>query len=375
MKRRDFLKFAGVIPAISFFRVNNALGLTAFTPDSSITFTQTDSMGSIFMGTPSKSLVVVAARPGQGKSSFLLNLLDTYGIAQGHSVAFFSLEQSKKSLVERWVSLGQRTGQVSKIPFHQKQMLTTEEIAKIEAISKSDVLIDDSVLSVEDIRRRVEKAINEKHQIKYVLVDYFQLVRTEGRYPSRLAQVQDILVQLKKLAVDLNLIVIASAQLNRGVDSRSNRRPVPNDLREIRDLSQIDELVLLYRDGHYDRTDKTDSIEIFKYTLPLLTAQKFKGNLARFTLASKAKISVFRKTVGEEYEFYRLDGGGRTGGISISKSDFDEFNSRFRIKFGPDPFYSELIAKDMVSAEEWVANVISDGGTILWKNPKPQPIG
>lgn len=292
MQRRNFLRFAGLLPAIGIFKANNVFGLTPFfnTTDSQIT--KPTSVDSLFSDFPKGSLVVIGARPSMGKSALLIKLLDHYAVTEKNSVAFFSLEQSKEELVKRWFNLKKESYVTSGDKVKEPQKLWDEHFSIFEAIANSEALLDDTLVSVQDIRRKVETAIQKGNKIEYVFVDYLQLVRTEGAYPSRLAQVQDILVQLKKLAVDLNLIVIASAQLNRGIDSRSNRRPVPNDLREIRDLSQIDELVLLYRDSSGDGLNRNCNLELFKFKKPFLKSIKCtcKLDLLRNQVSMNSKV-------------------------------------------------------------------------------------
>ena len=217
-------------------------------------------------GIQNKDLVIVAGRPGMGKTSFVTNLVENLAVTENERVLFFSLEMSSEQLITRMLSsLAEvdatklRTGDLSSAEVDSIHAAATK-------IAKSGLIIDDH--GAVDIRHILSKArrLARKAPLSMIVVDYMQLVRSSagGSAQNRDREVTHISSSLKALAKELNVPVIALSQLNRGVESRENKRPNSSDLRESGSIEQDADLILmLYRDVVYNKdTEDPNAAEI-----------------------------------------------------------------------------------------------------------------
>jgi replicative DNA helicase len=203
------------------------------------------------------NLIVIAGRPGMGKSAAGITIADNVAAA-GKRVAFFSLEMSRDELtMRRWAK---KTG------ISPRQIDTKTEENKGKAISKfqevygdletDQLYIDDTpALTVNQIRVGARKLAAEAGGIDLVVVDYLQLIRGE-RFENRQQEIASIARALKNLAKELNVPMLALSQLNRQVESRENKRPGLADLRESGEIEQAADVILfLYRPWVYDQKE------------------------------------------------------------------------------------------------------------------------
>lgn len=206
-----------------------------------------DRMASLF--TPG-ALNIVAARPSMGKTAFAMNIAEKYA-RQGKSVLFCSLEMDDQQLGNRLLS------SVSRIPLQNllTAELTDDDFGRIGSalgILKDQKLIIDeqAAVTVAGIRTKARK-VKRKHGLDLLVVDYLQLMTGAG--DIRNEEIAGISRGLKKIAKDFKIPVIALSQLNRGVETRTDRRPVMADLRESGQIEQdADVILMLYRDEVYD---------------------------------------------------------------------------------------------------------------------------
>ncbi|TWT12053.1 replicative DNA helicase [Streptococcus sp. sy004] len=202
-------------------------------------------------------LIILAARPAMGKTAFALNIAQNVGIKLRKPVAIFSLEMGSESLVERMLasegaimSHHIRTGQLS-----------TEEWQRLvfaqSQLAEAPIFIDDSAgVRITDIRARVRRLAQEMGNLGLIIIDYLQLI-TGSRSDNRQQEVSEISRQLKVIAKELKVPVIALSQLSRGVEQRQDKRPIMSDLRESGSIEQDADIVaFLYRDDYYQ--DKQD---------------------------------------------------------------------------------------------------------------------
>jgi len=189
-------------------------------------------------------LVVIAARPGMGKSSFMLSMVLNITFEEKLPLAIFSLEMSKEQLVLRMLSM------VSGVPLQnmRKGFLSDEDWEKVVRaildLSSKDIYIDDSPsLSTTELRIRGRKLKQEKG-VGIIFVDYLQLLKTPYRHATRQEEVAEISRNLKALAKELEVPVIALAQLSRQVEQRSDKRPQMADLRESGQIEQDADIIL-----------------------------------------------------------------------------------------------------------------------------------
>lgn len=209
-------------------------------------------------------LIILAARPGVGKTAFALNVAQFVGLKTDKTVAMFSLEMGAEQLVHRMLaseglidSQHLRTGQ-----------LTDEEWRKLVvaagSLDNTSIYIDDTPgIKMSEIRAKARRLAKEKGNLGLIVIDYLQLI--EGpRSESRQQEVSAISRQLKKLAKELHIPVIALSQLSRSVEQRQDKRPVLSDIRESGSIEQDADIVaFLYRDDYYrDERDEDDEGEV-----------------------------------------------------------------------------------------------------------------
>src|SRR5699024_10737076 len=209
-------------------------------------------------------LIILAARPGVGKTAFALNVAQYVGLKTDKTVAMFSLEMGAEQLVQRMLaseglidSQHLRTGQ-----------LTDEEWRKLVvaagSLDNTSIYIDDTPgIKMSEIRAKARRLAKEKGNLGLIVIDYLQLI--EGpRSESRQQEVSAISRQLKKLAKELHIPVIALSQLSRSVEQRQDKRPVLSDIRESGSIEQDADIVaFLYRDDYYrDERDEDDEGEV-----------------------------------------------------------------------------------------------------------------
>ncbi|MDP5276058.1 replicative DNA helicase [Chengkuizengella axinellae] len=224
-------------------------------------FTDLDKMTT---GFKPNDLIIVAARPSVGKTAFALNIAQNVGVRSKETVAIFSLEMSASQLVQRIicaesnVDAGRlRTGALEEDDWEKMTMA-------IGALSEAKIFIDDSPgLTVSEIRSKCRK-LKKEHGLGIILIDYLQLIHGRGNGDNRQQEVSEISRNLKALARELEVPVIALSQLSRGVEQRQDKRPMMSDLRESGSIEQDADIVaFLYRDDYYDKeSEKKNIIEI-----------------------------------------------------------------------------------------------------------------
>lgn len=204
------------------------------------------------------NLVLIAARPAMGKTSFVLSLARNVVVNQRKPIAMFSLEMSKTELVNRLLSMDSK---VDSQKFKTGQLNEVDWECLVESagnVGNSPLELDDSSFSIGEIRSKCRKLKVEK-DISLVIIDYLQLMNSNGRSDSRQQEISEISRSLKLLAKELGIPIIALSQLSRQVEQRPDHRPMLSDLRESGAIEQDADCVLfIYRDEvyHPDTQDK-----------------------------------------------------------------------------------------------------------------------
>ena len=210
-------------------------------------------------------LILIAARPGMGKTAFALNLVANVAIRSKSSVAVFSLEMSKEQLVQRLLS-SQSNVALDNI---NKGKIADDEWKKLTdamtVLSSSHIFIDDTPgIKVSEIRSKCRKLKMEKG-LDMIMIDYLQLMEADGRADNRQQEVSKISRSLKILAKEMNCPVIALSQLSRNTESGKDHMPKLSDLRDSGAIEQDADIVMfIYRDEYYTKmeTKKKDLAEI-----------------------------------------------------------------------------------------------------------------
>ncbi|MCL1840132.1 MAG: replicative DNA helicase [Propionibacteriaceae bacterium] len=239
-------------------------------------------------GLHSGQMVIVAARPALGKSTLGLDFARAAAIHHGMTTAFFSLEMSKTEIVMRLLS-AEATVQLSHI---RNGHMTDEDWDRINtrigAIQDAPLFIDDSPnLTMMEIRSKARR-LKQRHDLKLVIIDYMQLMSSGKKVESRQLEVSEFSRQIKLLAKELDLPVVALSQLNRSPEARSDKKPMLSDLRESGSLEQdADMVILLHREDAYERDSpragEADFIVAKHRNGPTATiTTAFQGHYSRF---------------------------------------------------------------------------------------------
>jgi replicative DNA helicase len=200
------------------------------------------------------NLIVIAGRPAMGKSSLALNIA-TNAASNGEAVAIFSLEMSKEEIVQRILS---SVGKVDSMKLRSGQLgpLWQRVVDAAGKMYKAPIYIDDSpVVTVTDIRAKCRR-LKRKKGLSLVVVDYLQLMEAHGP-ENRQQEIAQISRNLKNLARELEVPIIAASQLNRSLESREDKRPRLSDLRESGSIEQDSDVVMfVYRHEYYHPEDQ-----------------------------------------------------------------------------------------------------------------------
>src|SRR5690242_18979686 len=199
-------------------------------------------------------LIIVAGRPGPGKSMVSMDFARNAAIRSNCASAIFSLEMSKIEMVMRLLSAEAR------VPLHvlRSGQLTDDDWSKLARrmgeISEAPIFVDDTPsMNLMEIRAKARR-LKQRHNLKLLVVDYLQLMTSPKRTESRQQEVADLSRGLKLLAKEIECPVIAVSQLNRGPEQRTDKRPQLSDLRESGSIEQdADVVILLHRDDYYDK--------------------------------------------------------------------------------------------------------------------------
>lgn len=205
-------------------------------------------------GLNKSNLILIAARPAMGKTSFALNIAQYASLKAGAKVAIFSLEMSSEEIVNRmWLSEAlvesDKIRNASMQPNDWSRLITS-----LKVLSEANIYIDDtSAVSPMDIRAKCRRLMAEKG-LDLIIIDHIQLMQSSRRTENRQQEITEISRSLKMIAKDFGIPVIALSQLSRSSDKREDKRPVLSDLRESGAIEQDADLVLmLYRDAYYNK--------------------------------------------------------------------------------------------------------------------------
>ena len=246
-------------------------------------------------GLQKTDLIIVAARPSMGKTALCLTLAQNAAIQEKATVAIFSLEMSKEQLVMRMLSSEAR------VDAHRFRTgyLTREEWGRlataIGTLSEASIFIDDTAgISVLEMRAKTRRLMAEQKKLDLIVVDYLQLMSGGGRIESRQQEVSKISRELKGLAKELNVPVVALSQLSRAPEARNPPRPLMSDLRESGSIEQDADVVsFIYREEYYKPTDENAGIA------ELLISKQRNGPTGTVKLAFLKEFTRFENYFGE----------------------------------------------------------------------------
>jgi replicative DNA helicase len=241
-------------------------------------------------GLQRSDLIIVAARPSMGKTTFAMNLCENAMLLEEKPVLVFSLEMPAEQIMMRILASLSRVDQ-TKIRTAQ---LDDEDWARMSNTmamlkDKDNLYIDDSSgLTPMEVRTRARKLARDKGGISLIMIDYLQLMQVPGLSENRTLEIAEISRSLKSLAKELEVPVVALSQLNRGLEQRADKRPINSDLRESGSIEQDADLIMfIYRDEVYNEASTEKGVaEIIigkQRNGPIGTSRlTFQGHFSRF---------------------------------------------------------------------------------------------
>jgi replicative DNA helicase len=259
---------------------NNKDGLTGVASG----FTALDRITSGWQNT---ELTIIAARPAMGKTAFVVSAMRNAAVEWGIPVAMFSLEMSATQLMLRLISaeaeIDSNKLRKGKLENHEWVQLHQ----KIKNLSSAPIYIDDTpALSILEMRAKCRR-LKAQFDIGLVIIDYLQLMTSGKRVENRQQEVSEFSRQLKLLAKELNVPVVAISQLNRSPEQRTDKKPMLSDLRESGSIEQdADVVILLHREDLYDSQNRSGEAD-------LIVAKHRNGPTRTITVASQLHIARF----------------------------------------------------------------------------------
>jgi len=205
-------------------------------------------------GLQNSDLIILAARPAMGKTTLALNIAEFAALKTKKAVAVYSMEMSSSQLAFRLISsIGRINAQRLKTGMLEDEDWSRVNMA-IKMLSEVKIFIDDTpALSPYDLAFRARR-LKREHDLGLIVVDYLQLMQVPGNKEGRVNEVSEISRSLRALAKELNIPIIALSQLNRGLESRTDKRPIMSDLRESGGIEQdADIIMFIYRDDYYHK--------------------------------------------------------------------------------------------------------------------------
>ena len=257
-----------------------------------------DDFDEMTSGLQQSDLVIIAGRPSMGKTALGMNIVENVAVNVKKPVLVFSMEMSGSSLAMRLMSslgkINQHKVRTGKLDDHDWQNLT-ESLGKL---SEAPIFIDDTpALSPAEVRARARRLAKEQGGLGMIMVDYLQLMQIPGMNENRTLEISTISRNLKALAKELDVPVVALSQLNRSLEQRADKRPVMSDLRESGAIEQdADLIVFIYRDEVYyeDSRDK-GSAEI-------IIAKQRNGPIGKVKLTFRGQYTRFENYASQPEE-------------------------------------------------------------------------
>lgn len=247
-------------------------------------------------GLQAGELIIIAGRPSMGKTTLALNIAENAAIGSKVSTAIFSMEMPSQQLAFRMISSLGRVDQThlrtGRFPDEDWSRINTA----VQLMSEAPIFIDDTPgLSPMEIRAR-SRRLQREHGLGLIVVDYLQLMQVPGNKENRATEISEISRNLKALAKELSVPIIALSQLNRAVEQRTDKRPVMSDLRESGAIEQDADLILfIYREEVYNQDTPRKGIA------DISIAKQRNGPIGDFPLTFVGRYTKFENWVPDSY--------------------------------------------------------------------------
>ncbi|MGR6870686.1 replicative DNA helicase, partial [Acinetobacter baumannii] len=250
-------------------------------------------------GLQKSDLIIVAARPSMGKTTFAMNLCENAAMTEEKPVLIFSLEMPGNQIMMRMLASLSRVDQ-TRIRTGQ---LDDEDWARISStmgilLEKRNMYIDDSSgLTPTEVRSRARRIYREHGGLSLIMIDYLQLMRVPSLSENRTLEIAEISRSLKALAKELQVPVVALSQLNRSLEQRADKRPVNSDLRESGSIEQDADLIMfIYRDEVYHENSD------LKGVAEIIIGKQRNGPIGTVRLTFNGQWSRFDNYAGPAYD-------------------------------------------------------------------------
>ena len=218
-----------------------------------------DEFDEMTAGLQNTDLLILAARPAMGKTTLALNIAEYAALKTKKAVAVFSMEMSASQLALRLISSNGRVNATRLRTGQLEDEDWSRVTSAIRMLKESKIFIDDTPALSPDVLRAKARRLKREHDLGLSVIDYLQLMAVPGNNENRATEISEISRSLKALAKELNLPVIALSQLNRGLESRTDKRPIMADLRESGAIEQdADIIIFIYRDEYYNKENSPD---------------------------------------------------------------------------------------------------------------------
>ncbi|EKD55202.1 MAG: hypothetical protein ACD_60C00024G0002 [uncultured bacterium] len=241
-------------------------------------------------------LIIVAGRPSMGKTTFAMNIAE-HVVMSKLPVAIFSMEMPGEAIVMRLLSSLSRIDQLKIRTGKIEEQDWPRVMSTVSILSEVPMFIDDTpALNPVELRARARRLAKEHGPLGLIVIDYLQLMQIPGFNENRTAEISEISRSLKSLAKELNVPVIALSQLNRGLEQRSDKRPVMSDLRESGAIEQDADLILfIYRDEVYNENSPD------KGSAEIIIAKQRNGPIGRLRLTFLGQYTRFENFTRNMY--------------------------------------------------------------------------
>ncbi len=292
-------------------------------------FTKLDRVTS---GWQKSDLVIIAARPGMGKTAFALSMARNIAINHDKAIGFFSLEMSSEQLVSRLIA-SEAELSASKLrrgDLKDYEMVQLHE--KIKQLSDAQIYIDDTpALTVFELRAKARRLV-KNHNVEIIIIDYLQLMSAGGNAGNREQEISTISRSLKGIAKELKIPVIALSQVNRGVESRTgtgSKRPMLSDLRESGAIEQDADIVtFIYRPEYY-KIYEWDNGDDSRSQAEIIIAKHRNGALENVRLKFTAEFAKFSDIDYFDDLSSNIDAESMISTVSSSMNNDDNENTPF----------------------------------------------
>lgn len=270
-----------------------------YSSDSQLTGVSTgfDNLDEMTSGLQKGDLVIVAARPSMGKTTFAMNLVEN-ALASDVSALVFSMEMPSESITMRMISSLARIDQTRVRTGKLENDDWMRFGATVSILNEKKIFIDDTpALSPTEVRARARRVARDLGgSLGLIMVDYLQLMRVPGLESNRVNEISEISRSLKALAKEMNCPVIALSQLNRGLEQRPNKRPVMSDLRESGAIEQdADIIMFIYRDEVYNPESQEKGVA------EIIIGKQRNGPIGMAKLAFMGKYTRFDNLAPDYY--------------------------------------------------------------------------